>query len=298
MRQHPPARARALLFAAFGLLLCLEGPAVAQDYEAAGRSFAAAQDAFARGEYKKAAESFRAAHDITKDPVLLFNIGESWQRAGDAPRAVASYRAYLQAQPQAADRPEVEKRLRELEDAAPSPGATPGTPPGATPGAAPAQATPAAPTTPPEERRQVAAASPYRTAAWASMAGAMAIVTAGAVLGLGAQNRADELSRRVSLVMSGQPLEYNEAERNAYESLMSEGRAYNQAAIACLVVAGAAAVTSGVLFLIDWRRGRGPEAKQKTSQKASASALVPSLRSSPIGAGRARVTALPLSWSF
>ncbi|MCS6913287.1 MAG: hypothetical protein RMK29_08370 [Myxococcales bacterium] len=217
--------------------------AAAQDYEAAGRHFAAAQEAFSKGSYAQAAESFQAAYDITRDPALLFNIGESWQRAGQLQRALASYRAYLTAQPQASDRPEVERRIRELEAASPAP------PPAAVPKPSPGQL-------PAEERRQLAPASPWRTAAWATVAGAVAVLTAAGVLGLGAQNRADELTRRTTLLMGGQPLPYNEAEREAYASLMSEGHAYNTAAIVCFAVASATAAAGAVLFLIDWRKGR------------------------------------------
>ena len=94
-------------------------PVLAQDYAAAGRHFAAAQDAFAQGNYKEAAQQYQASYDITQDPALLFNIGESWQRAGDLGRARDSYQAYLKAQPSAADRAEVEQRLKAIEAAAP-----------------------------------------------------------------------------------------------------------------------------------------------------------------------------------
>jgi len=100
-------------------LLCLglwaPGQALAQDFAAAGQHFAVAQDAFQAGQYKRAAEEYQAAYDITRDGGLLFNIGESWQRAGDAQKALAAYRAYIKDQPEGADRPEAEKRVQALE---------------------------------------------------------------------------------------------------------------------------------------------------------------------------------------
>src|SRR5207244_12795144 len=93
------------------------GAALAQDFAAAGRHFAAAQEAFGQSKFAQAAQEYQAAYDITHDPVLLFNIGESWQRAGDGPKALRSHRAYLAAQPTASDRPEVERRLKERVDA-------------------------------------------------------------------------------------------------------------------------------------------------------------------------------------
>src|SRR5579883_1728847 len=86
------------------------GRAGAQDYAAAGRAFEEAQDAYGKGKYAEAAQKYQAAYDITKDAALLVNIGESWQRAGGGGKAVVAYRAYLQAQPAAGDRAEIEKR--------------------------------------------------------------------------------------------------------------------------------------------------------------------------------------------
>ncbi len=82
-----------------GALLLLPATASAQDFEAAAKHFGAAQDAFAKQHFHAAAAEFQLAYDITKDPVLLFNIGEAWQKAGEGRKAVASYKAYLKAQP-------------------------------------------------------------------------------------------------------------------------------------------------------------------------------------------------------
>jgi tetratricopeptide (TPR) repeat protein len=250
------------------------GPASGQDYAAAGRHFAAAQDAFEKKDYRRAAAEFQAAYDITRDPVLLYNIGESLERAGDRAGAIASYRAYLKEQPQAADRKEVERRLLALEALGPAPPA------------APLAAAPKAPA--PGPRPGPPAVSPYRTAAWASVAAGVAILTAGAVLGLGAQNRADELERRTTLTSSGGvPPVYSAGEDELYRTLTSEGRAYNSAAIACFTVAGAVAVTSGVLFLLDWRRQRA-QARERTSARAFPA--VSPLQSAGEGSG--------VRWSF
>ncbi len=247
--------------AGFLLVLCLLSGRTArcQDFAAAGRHFAAAQDAFAQGHFSQAAQEYQATFDITQDPGLLFNIAESWQRAGENRKAVAGYKAYLLAQPGASDRPEVEKRLRELEATV---GTTPPekteTPAGVAP--APAARKPAAPATnegglsalPPQT-----SAGPYRTAAWITNAGAVAKVTAGAVLGLAAQSRADEIHRRATLIQGGQiPPVYDASQADAYESLLSDGRTYNSAAIACFSVAGAVAVASTVLFILDQRHRR------------------------------------------
>ncbi len=302
----------------------------AQDFAAAGQHFSSAQELFAQGKFAAAAAEYQAAYNITRDPALLLNIGESWQRASEGKKAVAAYRAFVAESPQAPERAEIDERIKAIEAAlapaevaptagngsaaagatqtgsAPGSGAaasggggnagsgvgnTPGTDkpaatadkpsatadkpaapadkpaapadkPAATtdkpvatadkPAAQPgATAEPAVPTdkpviTPPEEKPRR-----LKTAAWVSIASAVALATGGAIVGLGAQNRADELRRRTTQVVSGQPPVYDDNQREAYTALQSEGRAYNAASIALLSVAGVAAVTGGVLLVVD-----------------------------------------------
>lgn len=294
----------------------LPATVLAQDYAAAGQHFDAAQEAFQKGDFKRAAQQYQAAYAITKDPALLFSIGESFQRAGEPQRALDSYRAYLREQPSTSDRPEVEKRIRALEEALapppnpgqagttpPSPGATPaqggqpgpataGTPPAgsSTPGSPGTDPSPAAagqtgstPTGPspgaetkpemktegkPETKTETKTdpvAQPVvvmppgekptalRTAAWVGTAAAVALGTAGAIVGLGAQNRADELRRRTTLLVGNLPPVYDASQAEAYTTLMSEGQSYNAASIGLLTAAGVATVVSAVLFIVDFR---------------------------------------------
>lgn len=238
--------------------MALGTAAYAQDFAAAGQHFASAQEAFAKADYGKAAREYQAAYDITQDPSLLMNIGESWQRAGNGPKAAAAYRAFLGTKPAATDREEVERRLRALDAAGGSkvegtPGAEPGRP--AEPGKAePVKDIEVVPPTP------VVPGEPYtgtlRTVAWGGVALTVALVTAGAVLGLGAQNRADELERRTTAYLTGRPPVFDESQRAAYDTLRSEGQAYNTAAIACFAVGGAAAVASAALFIADWKKAK------------------------------------------
>lgn len=277
-------------------------PASAQDYAAAGQHFDAAQEAFQKADYRRAAAEYQAAYQITKDSALLMSIGESWQRAGEATRALEAYRAYLKAQPDASDRAEIEKRVAALEAAqaaaqtatqAPSTGVVPapgtpaattepppavpppGTPPAAaavvpppavdppTSGGSPPVVTPPstqteAPTSanPPSPVKPTEPFGRLRAAGWISVASAVALGTAGAIVGLGAQNRADELRRRTTLVIAEQPPVYDANQREAYEALMSEGRSYNAASIALFSVAGVTAVASAAFFIADYVKTR------------------------------------------
>src|SRR6185312_16130232 len=97
------------------VLVGLSATAWAQDFEAAGKHFSAAQEAFGARHYKTAATEFQAAYAITKDPVLLYNVAESWEKAGDGHQAVANYKAYLKEQPAAQDKAEVQKRIKTIE---------------------------------------------------------------------------------------------------------------------------------------------------------------------------------------
>jgi len=337
-RRSPGGGLGALLCLAVGLSLgapdasrLAVGTAYAQDFAAAGQHFASGQDAFAQSKFELAAKEFQAAYDITHDPSMLVNIGESWQRAGDGKKALEGYRAYLAAQPQAPDRNEIEGRIKTIESAlaGPAPGTTPGAgpptsppdqaPTGVTPdqtGAAPGS-TPGGETSPtagqpattkpgtielpkpiettPAPGKDAAAkadaaakpvvtpaespASGLRKAGWVTVAIAVALATSGAIVGLGAQDRADELHRRTTLLLGNQPPVYDAGQAEAYTSLQSEGTAYNKASIALLSAAGVVAVTAAILFIADHVRRPKVEAKPKGSW-----ALLPTLLPSAAGA--------------
>ena len=356
LNASPWRRLRLLLpMMILGVLLAGTGwpsRAGAQDFAAAGQHFSSAQELFAQGKFAAAAAEFQAAYDITRDPALLLNIGESWQRASEGKKAVAAYRAFVAASPQAPERAEIDERIKAIEaalapaEAAPTAAngstATGATQPGPTSGSAPsgggvnagtgvgntpvtdkpaatadkpsvtadkpvvtadkpaatadkpsvtvdkpsttadkpaaqpgAAAEPAVPTdkpviTPPEEKPRR-----LKTAAWVSIASAVALATGGAIVGLGAQNRADELRRRTTQVVSGQPPIYDDNQREAYTALQSEGRAYNAASIALLSVAGVAAVTGGVLLVVDLVR-KPKEQASAASRWSLAPILLPS----------------------
>jgi tetratricopeptide (TPR) repeat protein len=282
-----------LAFAAGLLIVTTSRPAAAQDFAAAGQHFAAAQDAFAQGQYQRAAESYQAAYDITRDGALLFNIGESWQRAGNAQKALVAYREYLK-DPGGSERAEVEKRVQSLEATGAEPGKPgPGNPPpSGVPTSIPTTSGTVTPEKTPEKSPTVvtpggppAKPSRLRTGAWISVAVSVALATAGAILGLGAQNRADELQRRTTVLLNNQPPLYSEDQRQAYEGLVSEGRAYNSASIALLSVAGVALAAGGAMFIADWvSRPKSEKSRLAKSEKR----LLPGLN---IGAGQAILTA-------
>lgn len=311
----------------------------AQDFEAAGRHFSSAQEAFGAQHFKTAAVEFEAAYAITKDPVLLYNVAESYEKAGDGRKAVANYKAYLHDQPNAQDKAEVQRRIKAIDarhgklvdqsapgDNPPTPAtttaptpptpSTPSTPPPTQPaptlkepattapplppppgttttlpqstaptqgGLSPPTPPPSAPTpevvapgpttTAPEPAAVPAATAPpaepppglldegpttkMRVAAWIGVASTLAVLTAGAIFGLAAQSRADEISRRLSFVdMSGQPHKFDAGAQTDLQSLRDDGNLYNGLAIGFYSVAAVSAVATVVLFVVDAKRPR------------------------------------------
>jgi tetratricopeptide (TPR) repeat protein len=65
-----------------------------------------------------ALKEFQAAYENRPEPVFLFDIAQTQRQLGDYDAATRSYRAYLQEQPDAANRDEVLTRIAELQKAA------------------------------------------------------------------------------------------------------------------------------------------------------------------------------------
>ncbi len=283
----------------FLLALGLLAPvARAQDFEAASKHFAAAQQAYSSKDFHVAAAEFEQAFALTKDPVLLYNIGESYEHAGDGHKAVDSYRAYLKGQPTAPDAGEVKSRIARIEkrhfeladesvthsaprapsdapmpvaplsDATPTPAPVTAASLGLTPLSAPAAEPVAtkqlndneAPQKPREPELTFLDDGPrtkLRTVAWVGVAATVAVFTTGAILGLAAQSRADEVSRRLNFVDStGQPAVYDAAAQSDLNSLRHDGQLYNNMAIGFFAASGALLVATVVLFVVDRKHAK------------------------------------------
>ncbi|MFK7985405.1 MAG: PEGA domain-containing protein [Sandaracinaceae bacterium] len=96
----------------------------------ARRLYGEAQGLFDRGQFAQAEVRFRAAYEAVPNPVVLRAIAAAQERQGNTTGAAESYRAYLEASPEASDRAEVEATIREIE-ARPSTMTINSTPPGA-----------------------------------------------------------------------------------------------------------------------------------------------------------------------
>jgi hypothetical protein len=71
--------------------------------------------AYSLGHYDRAVDSFTKAYDLDPAPVLLYNIAQAHWKKGNPEQAVAYYKRYLEADPNAQNRARIKNRIRELE---------------------------------------------------------------------------------------------------------------------------------------------------------------------------------------
>jgi tetratricopeptide (TPR) repeat protein len=86
------------------------------DRDIARRHFQAGEAAYEAGRLSEAVAEFEAARRVVPRPELDFNIGRAEDRLDHPAAAIAAYRRYLEALPQAADAAEVSSRVRQLEE--------------------------------------------------------------------------------------------------------------------------------------------------------------------------------------
>ena len=95
------------------VVLVAAAPAVAQDEktEEAKKHFDAAKGLFDKGDYAGAADAFLSAYAAKPFAAFLFNAAVAYEKAKNLPKAIEMFRLYLQKDPKAADREDVEKRI-------------------------------------------------------------------------------------------------------------------------------------------------------------------------------------------
>ncbi len=161
-------------------------------------------------------------------------------------------------------------RAEEPPPPAPTPAPATTTPPPADPASAPAATTPTPTPAPAADAtpQKVADApkpapgliddgpvSKLRLGAWVGVALTVAVQTAGSIFGLAAQSRGDEVSRRLVFVdANNEPRKFDESAQKDDANLRKEGKLYNGLAIGFYSAAGALAVVTTVLFVVDATR--------------------------------------------
>jgi tetratricopeptide (TPR) repeat protein len=81
------------------------------------------------GRYADAIKEFEAAYEIKNDPALLYNLAQSNRLAGNSEQALHFYRTYLRYVPKAANRAEIEERIKQLDQLVAQKSAAQTTPP-------------------------------------------------------------------------------------------------------------------------------------------------------------------------
>jgi tetratricopeptide (TPR) repeat protein len=76
--------------------------------------FEAARSAYDAGRYEDALTSFQRAYELSQRPALLYNVGQAADRLRKDEIALDAFERYVQALPDAENRPAVEERIRVL----------------------------------------------------------------------------------------------------------------------------------------------------------------------------------------
>lgn len=94
------------------LVALLHGSARAETVE---ELFDAGQHAYDGGDYALAIDRWEAAYQLSKEPGLLFNLGQAHRRAGNCARALSSYRQFVATDPTSDRRSLANEFVRDLE---------------------------------------------------------------------------------------------------------------------------------------------------------------------------------------
>jgi hypothetical protein len=76
-----------------------------------------AAELYQQNRYSEAIPLFERAYTLDPHPIILLNIGRAHNRNGALDQALHFYRLYLQRSPDATDRPQIEERVQQLEQA-------------------------------------------------------------------------------------------------------------------------------------------------------------------------------------
>jgi tetratricopeptide (TPR) repeat protein len=110
------ARSAILLIALLATRLAWAGTAEDRDRQAARTATRQATAAYNLGHYDEAASLYEEAYRLVPDPILLYNLGQSYRQANKLDKSLTAYRSYLRTAPEEApNRGRVENWVRELE---------------------------------------------------------------------------------------------------------------------------------------------------------------------------------------
>jgi tetratricopeptide (TPR) repeat protein len=247
------ARTSGIAWIALATILALVAaqPVLASDLDEARRHYAKGTKAYEIGAYDEAIKEYGEAYKLIDDPALLFNLGQAHRLAGHTVEALRAYRMFLLKVPDSPNRTEVQQRIGELQQQAPTqprpapaPAATETAPKEAEPatGAAPAATATSAAASAPAIDPAAAAAGRKKLIAGGVVAGAgVAIVVGGIVCGVLAQSAGNDLTHAAQM---GQPFDYNKYQAGKTDQTLE----------IALIAVGGAAVVAGATVMVLGRR--------------------------------------------
>lgn len=279
------------------------------------KAFAEGLRAYDSGDARGAERAWRAGYQVARDPAFLVRIGEAQEKAGAPKEALQTYEQYLRESPDASDRADIEGRVRRLSPNSlgrppvevEAPGELgPGSAPPPAKEARPAEAASAAPGGAPVARPQTgdtnedlnpiiedeAARSALNVTAWVGTGVTAGLLGVAIFFGASAAERAGDANRLLLYFdkNSGVPQEYaTHAEQ--FENDLRLGKRDDRLAKAFAIAAGATALASAVLFVLDSR------AEKPGPRLATTAARRGSTRGADAGV-RFRLAPNALVWSF
>lgn len=104
-----------ILLAMSAVLLESTASAETRGKQTAEAHYEKGMKAYTLGHFPEAIEEFEKAYEVRSEPIFLYNIAQSHRQNNNLQRAIFFYRRYLEAEPNAKNRLEIEKRIRDLE---------------------------------------------------------------------------------------------------------------------------------------------------------------------------------------
>jgi tetratricopeptide (TPR) repeat protein len=247
------------------LLALAAGPRAAPTAEEQ-RLYDVGARALQAGDPRAAEAAWQQAHALGHDPAFLVHIGEAQEAAGSGAAALESYRRYLREVPDAADRPEIERRMARLAPAGESGPPSPPAPEAAEPvgelgatAAASAAPPPAAPRAVSRERpisqrpTELSAWNRYSITAYATAGAALLMLGTAGFFAAEAASDADDLNRLLLFRdQTGKATTYSTVAAR-YEQTRDDGERHARYAKIALAGAVGAAAISTVFFVLDAR---------------------------------------------
>jgi tetratricopeptide (TPR) repeat protein len=264
-------RAKLILAVIFALtaITTRDGLAQTRAKQTAETHYEKGMKAYTLGHFPEAIEEFEKAYEMRSEPIFLYNIAQSHRQNNAPQRAIFFYRRYLEADPNVKNRPEIEKRIKDMETQlnaqkekeragatmtpAPPTAAQPTTPPPATAPQPVPTAPPVAPA--PAATDQITQPAPVesaqqgrglRIAGMATAGAGVAAVVVGIVFGVHASSLHDQ-------AYPAPPLGYN-------YSKDQDSKSYRTLEWVSFGVGGAAVVTGGVLYYLGLSAKNAPVA--------------------------------------